>query len=271
MPLHRFFHLLKIMTSSDSIHSHESKEMSMSSNEDVGRIHTTGDNKEFVVIGRKKYLRSELMEAFGGTLNPGLSPPPTHNFANPGPLGLCGFALTTFVLSMFNAEAMGVTVPNAVLGLTAFYGGVVQFLAGVWEMMVGNTFGATAFCSYGAFWLSYMALNLETFGIAAAYGDDVDQFHNGVGFFLLGWGIFTFMLLLCLPKSTVGMFSLFFCLMLTFFLLAAADLTGSNPTKRAGGVVGVITAFLGFYNALAGVATRQNSYFIVKPLPLTRL
>ncbi|EGV66756.1 hypothetical protein CANTEDRAFT_112154 [Yamadazyma tenuis ATCC 10573] len=242
----------------------------MSSNEDVGRIHTTGENNQFIIIGHRKYLRSELMEAFGGTLNPGLSPPPTHGFANPSPLGLTSFALTTFVLSMYNARAMGITHTNAVVGLTAFYGGAVQFLAGVWEIMVGNTFGGTAFCSYGAFWLSYMAINIEGFGIAAAYGDDSEQLGNAVGFFLLGWGLFTAMLVLCTMKSTVGLFSLFFTLTLTFLLLAGGEFTGKVGVTRAGGVVGVITAMLGFYNGFAGTANHQNSYFVPHPMPLTR-
>lgn len=258
-----------------SIHSQASgsKDLSVSSNENeqgIGKIHTTGDNEEYVILGNKKYLRHELMQAFGGTLNPGLSPPPSHNFANPGPLGLCAFALTTFVLSMYNAQAMGVTTPNVVVGLTAFYGGAVQLFAGLWEIMVGNTFGGTALSSYGGFWLSYMAINIESFGIVAAYGDDTEQFHNAVAFFLLGWAIFTFMLTLCTMKSTVAFCALFSCLTLTFILLAAGDFSGKVGVTRAGGVVGVITAFLGFYNAFAGVANSQNSYFVPKPLHLTR-
>lgn len=261
--------------SSASIHSQASgsKDLSLSSNENdtgFGKIHTTGDNEEYVVIGNKKYLKHELMQAFGGSLNPGLSLPPTHNFANPGPLGLCAFALTTFVLSMYNARAMGVTTPNVVVGLTAFYGGLVQLLAGVWEIMVGNTFGGTALTSYGGFWLSYMAINIESFGIAAAYGDDTEQFHNAVGFFLLGWAIFTFMLTLCTMKSTVAFCGLFSFLTMTFILLAAGDFSGRVGVTRAGGVFGIITAFFGFYNAFAGVANSSNSYFVPKAIQLTR-
>jgi len=76
------------------------------------------------------------------------------SIANPAPMGLAGFALTTFVLSMHNAGAgVDVTAPNGVvLGLALFYGGIVQFAAGMWEMRTGNTFGAVAFASYGGFW-----------------------------------------------------------------------------------------------------------------------
>ncbi|EDK38382.1 hypothetical protein PGUG_02480 [Meyerozyma guilliermondii ATCC 6260] len=254
------------MTSSnDSVHSKDT-----SSIEEVGGIRTAGDGDEFVIIGKQKFYKHELMNAFGGTLNPGLAPYPANKFANPAPLGLSAFSLTTFVLSMYNARAMGISVPNVVVGLAAFYGGAVQFLAGVWELAVGNTFGGTALTSYGAFWLSFAAINVENFGIAAAYGDDVTQFHNAVGFYLIAWGIFTFMLWLCTIKSTLAFTSLFFLLFLTFILLGAGDLTGKLGVTRAGGVMGVITAFVGFYNAFAGVATKQNSYFVANPIPLAR-
>lgn len=254
----------------NSIQSQGSKEVSVSSNEEVGKITTTGNNNEYVLIGNKKYLKHELMQAFGGTLNPGLAPPPKWEIANPSPLGLAAFGLTTFVLSMYNAQAMGITTPNVVVGLAAFYGGGIQLLAGVWEFFVGNTFGATALSSYGAFWMSYAAINVEAFGIAKAYGDDEVQFHNAIGFFLLAWGLFTFMLTLCTLKSTVPFCALFTMLTLTFFLLAAGDMTGKTSVVRAGGVTGVITGLLGFYNAFAGTANRTNSYLVPHPLPLTR-
>ncbi|CAK7902569.1 accumulation of dyads protein 2 [[Candida] anglica] len=233
-------------------------------------IQHAGEGNEFVVIGNQKFYRHELMQAFGGTLNPGLAPPPVHQFANPSPLGLSAFALTTFVLSMYNAQAMGIETPNMVVGLAAFYGGAVQFLAGVWEMVVGNTFAATALSSYGAFWLSYAAINVKAFGIAAAYGADKAQMKQAVAFFLLAWALFTFMLFLCTMKSTVAFAALFGCLTLTFILLAAGDFSGEIKVTRAGGVVGVITAFLGFYNAFAGTANSTNSYFTAYPIQLTK-
>src|SRR5581483_2842634 len=105
--------------------------------------------------------------------------------ANPAPLGLAAFALTTFVLSASNAGwfAGGTTV---VLGLAFFYGGLAQLLAGMWEFRAGNTFGAAAFASYGAFWLAF------------AWTVQNKEIPNGtaLGFFLLGWGIFTFLWLL---------------------------------------------------------------------------
>ena len=82
---------------------------------------------------------------------------PQPQIADPGPLGLAGFAMTTFVLSVFNANMISDTVSAAVLPLALFYGGLAQLLAGMWEFRKGNTFGAVAFTSYGAFWLSFAA------------------------------------------------------------------------------------------------------------------
>lgn len=235
----------------------------------VSRVHTSGDADEFVTIGDKKYYRHELMLAFGGTLTAGLSPYPKHQIANPSPLGLCGFALTTFCLSMYNAQAMGIKVPNVVVGLACFYGGFAQFCAGIWEGITGNTFAMCALTSYGAFWLSYAAIQVKAFGIAEAY-EGTDQLGNALGFFLLAWAIFTFMLLLCTLKSTVMFFSLFFLLGMTFVLLAGGEFSGHVGVTRAGGVFGVITAFIAFYNAFAGVATPYNSYFTAYPIPLPK-
>ena len=182
------------------------------------------------------------MAAFGGTLNPGVSTYPTSHM-NPAPIGLCGFSLTCFVLSLFNARAMGITIPNGAVSLSCFYGGVVQLLAGLFEFVTGNTFAFTVLVSYGAFWISYATLFIELFGIAAAY-KDTDQFDNAVSFFLLGWVIFTLIVLLNTMKSTLAFFSLFLFLELTFILLACGSFTGKVGVTRGGGVIGFITAII---------------------------
>ena len=235
----------------------------------LSRIYTSGANNEYIYIGRQKFLRDELYEAFGGTLQPGLAPAASHKFANPAPLGLSAFALTTFVLSMVNARAQGMTTPNVVVGLAFFYGGLVQLIAGIWEIALENTFGGTALCSYGGFWLSFAAIHIPWFGILDAYKDlENDDLKNMLGFFLLGWTIFTFGLTLCTLKSTVMFFALFFLLFITFLLLTIGEFTGRVPVTRAGGVIGVVVAFIAWYNAYAGVATRQNSYLLAKAINL---
>lgn len=252
---------------SPSSNSHDNNTVAQDHETPVDKVYTSGDNNEYIMIGRNKVLRSELWTAFGGDLQPGLHGPPVRRFANPAPLGLCGFALTTFVLSMCNAHAMGVKTPNIVVGLAFFYGGLVQLLAGMWEIALENTFGGTALSSYGGFWLSFGAIYVDWFGIASAYDDPV-EFRNAVAFYLLGWTIFTFILVLCTMKSTVAFFSLFFFLEITFLLLTIGEFAGKAGVSRAGGVFGVITAFIAWYNAFAGIATKENSYITLKGYPL---
>lgn len=253
----------------ESISSNTSKDLTL---EDLplGKVQLSGSSNEFIIFGKKKYYKHELMKAFGGDLNPGLAPPPLYGFANPVPLGLSAFSFTTFVLSMYNANVKGVHVPNVFIGPACFYGGAIQLLAGIWDLILGNTFGATALCSYGGFWLSFLTLNIKSFGIVDAYEGYPDQFRNATGFFLLGWCLFTFMLVLCTTKSTVAFFSLFFSLFLTFLLLSIGEFIDNANVIRGGGAMGIITAFIGWYNAFVGAATRQNSYVVPKVIPLPK-
>lgn len=226
---------------------------------------------DYIQFGNEKYRRDELVEAFGGTMNPGLGPPPKHNLANPAPLGLSGFALTTFLLSLINVQARGVTIPNIVVGLAFFYGGAAQLVAGMFEIAAGNTFGGVALSSYAGFWGGWAALYVDSFGIASAY-DDEREFTNAVGIFLVGWFIFTFFLMLMTLKSTVAFFSIFFFLSITFLLLAIAEFKADGvAVQKAGGVFGLLTAFAAWYNAYAGIANSQNSYITVKAIHLPDL
>ncbi|WPK23274.1 hypothetical protein PUMCH_000509 [Australozyma saopauloensis] len=228
-------------------------------------------DEDYIQFGNEKYLKSDLMTAFGGTLNPGLAPPPKNDLANPAPLGLSAFALTTFVLSLINAEVRGVKIPNVVVGLAFFYGGAAQFVAGMFELAVANTFGGVALSSYAAFWCAWGAIQVDSFGIVSAYGDDKTELRYALGIFLVGWFIFTFFMCVMTLKSTVGFFLLFFCLSITFLLLAISEFKGSVPVKKAGGIFGIITAFLAWYNAYAGIANSQNTYLTVKAIPLPNL
>lgn len=211
------------------------------------------------------------LAAFGGEFQPGLYRAPNRKFGNPAPLGLSAFALTTFVLSLINVGTLDIGEPNLVVALAYGYGGLVQLLAGMWEFAVGNTFGATALSSYGGFWLSFaIILTPGGFGIVSALEKEgVAPFHNSFGLYLMGWFIFTFLLLLCTLRSTVAFFTLFFTLDIAFLLLGVGYL---NPTAtgapnenciKAGGYFGLFAAFLAWYNALAGIADSSNSFFVI--------
>ncbi|KAF9435581.1 hypothetical protein BGZ76_005955 [Entomortierella beljakovae] len=201
---------------------------------------------------------------------------PATPIANPGPLGLSAFALTTFILSLFN---MGAGVPSGgpvqvVTGHAVFYGGITQILAGMWEFKVGNNFGATAFTSYGAFWLSYAAILIPGFGIVPAYASAPPHtLDNALGIMLFSWGIFTFMLWIATLRSTMTLSSMFFILTITFFFLSSAHLAhlaAGNIVTKIGGGLGVVTAFLAWYNAAAGLYHPSNTFVQLPTGPLSQ-
>jgi succinate-acetate transporter protein len=171
--------------------------------------------------------------------------------ANPGPLGLCGFALTTFFLSAVNAGLLtGKGDVFVVIGLAVFYGGIAQFAAGMWEFRSGNTFGATAFTSYGAFWLSFAALLLPGFGAAIGVASN-----TAVGYYLVGWTIFTAIMMFGSFRTNVATAAVFVLLFVTFLLLAIGGLAGANGANitKIGGWVGIATAIVAWYTALSGI------------------
>src|SRR6266480_5853413 len=152
--------------------------------------------------------------------------------ADPGPLGLGAFALTTFVLSMFNADLVSVRGLPVVFGLTLAYGGLAQLLAGMWEFRTGNTFGAVAFSSFGAFWISFWAF--VTF-----FEDKVPKSHLGstVGLYLIAWGIFTAYMFIASLRTTAAISLVFLLLAATFFLLGAGQANDSKDVIHLGGYV----------------------------------
>ncbi|MGZ3603303.1 MAG: acetate uptake transporter [Ktedonobacterales bacterium] len=184
--------------------------------------------------------------------------------ANPAPLGLSAFALTTFVLSAANAGFL----PNksdalVVVGLALFYGGLVQLLAGMWEFRGGNTFGATAFSSYGGFWLAFGTLLLPIFGGKSA----VDLVSGtAVGYFLFGWAIFTAIMLAAAVRTTGATTLVFALLFLTFLVLAIGAVSGNITITRIGGYLGILTALAAWYDAMAGVLASVSDGKIALPV-----
>jgi uncharacterized protein len=191
---------------------------------------------------------------------------PAAATANPAPLGLSGFALTTFVLSAINAGWFPAGATNVVVGLALFYGGVAQLLAGMWEFRAGNTFGATAFSSFGAFWLSFAMIFIPGTGILDALTKS-NTLHPALGIYLLAWAIFTFLMFLGTFRITTALMVLFGSLTLTFLFLALGELMGSSGFALIGGYLGVITALVAWYIALAGVLSAHNGIFSLPVWP----
>lgn len=165
-------------------------------------------------------------------------------FSNPAPLGLAGFALTTWLLSMINTGWFTGDAMNMVLAVAMAYGGTAQIIAGIMELPRGNTFGTTAFISYGAFWWSFALFVLFLHDkVPGAF----------VGWYLFMWGVFTFYMWLGTLRAARALQLIFLALWITFFLLAAGEWTGMASLHTAGGYVGLLTALLAFYLSAAEI------------------
>ena len=167
--------------------------------------------------------------------------------ADPGPLGLAGFAMTTFCLSSANAGIWKGAGVAAALSLAFFYGGIAQLLAGMWEFLRKNTFGALAFSSYGAFWLALYALvNWQK-----AFGAN-----GSTGIFLLAWTIFTLYMTVAANKTTGAILAVFVLLSITFIFLTIGNwgaVDAHTSMVKIGGYTGLATAAAAWYASAAGV------------------
>jgi succinate-acetate transporter protein len=194
--------------------------------------------------------------------------------ADPGPLGLTAFATTTFVLSMINTGLVGggvATASGIVIGLALAYGGIAQFAAGLWEFRTGNTFGATAFCSFGAFWISfYILLHVGASAIPKT------ELFSAVGLYLWAWGIFTAYMFVASLRTTGAVALVFLLLAITFIVLGignsalAGTLSVTNGTIKLGGYLGLATAIVAWYASFAGVINSTFGRTVAPVFPLNR-
>jgi succinate-acetate transporter protein len=181
--------------------------------------------------------------------------------ANPAPLGLAAFGVTTVVLCSIHAGILPPEATAAVVPLAFSFGGLAQLIVGLLEFKNGNTFGTVAFTAYGAFWLWYSTL-LWTVGAGWLKPPPA----AGVGTVLLMWGVFTFYMWICTFKANKGLFSTFLFLWVTFFLLAGGDF-GWKAGKTLGGVVGLVTGLVALYVSFAEVL---NATLNREAIPLGR-
>lgn len=167
--------------------------------------------------------------------------------ANPAPLGLLGFGMTTVLLNLCNAGFYELN--SMVLAMGIFYGGVAQIIAGAMEWKKNNTFGTTAFTSYGLFWLTFVGLVLLPKTGAIAGPDD-----NAKAFYLACWGIFTGVMFIGTLRLNRALQFVFLSLTILFFLLAYGDYFGAGPGfKHFAGYEGIICGLSAMYTGLAQV------------------
>jgi hypothetical protein len=178
--------------------------------------------------------------------------------ANPAPLGLMAFGMTTVLLNIHNAGFFPIN--SMILTMGVFYGGLAQVLAGFMEWKKGNTFGTTAFTSYGFFWLSLVGLLIfPKFGIA----DTTSSF--AMGLYLSFWGLFTFALFIGTLKLSRSLQIVFSTLTVLFILLAVSDFTGSVLIRTIAGYEGIVCGVSAMYTSLALVL---NEVYKKKILPV---
>lgn len=180
-----------------------------------------------------------------------------HTIANPAPLGLLGFGMTTLLLNIHNAGIMPLSIVIVAMGFAL--GGAAQIIAGIMEFKKNNVFGATAFTAYGFFWWSLIMIWTNPFA-SMAKADDLSM-----GFYLLVWGIFTAAMFVGTLKHDRSLQVVFFTLTLLFFLLAIGDFASSATIKAIAGWVGIVCGSSAIYASLAQVI---NGEYGRKVLPL---
>jgi succinate-acetate transporter protein len=170
----------------------------------------------------------------------------SEKLANPAPLGLAGFGITTLLLNVVNAEIISKDAIGMVLPVGLFYGGLAQFMAGMWEAKKNNTFGFTAFSSYGAFWMAFAVME-----ILMINGALEPVSHEGLTVFLVAWGIFTTYMFIGTIRISVALMVVFAGLAILFYLLAWGQ--HNADVHKFAGYEGLFTAGAALYASAAGV------------------
>jgi succinate-acetate transporter protein len=184
--------------------------------------------------------------------------------ADPAGLGLTAFAATTFFLSAVNAGWIKASAIGVVFGLALFYGGIAQLLAGMWEFAKGNSFGAVAFSTYGAFWLSFWYLQTHT-DLSKATPKETE---HAIGLYLLIWALITAYLMIAALRVNTVVLAVFVLLTLTFIALGIGEWTGKAPgvgLSKVGGYLGLITAIVAWYGSFA-IVTNFTFKKVVLPV-----
>ncbi|MDD1729983.1 MAG: acetate uptake transporter [Methanospirillum sp.] len=182
--------------------------------------------------------------------------------ANPAPLGLLGFGMTTVLLNLHNAGFF--TLGSMILAMGIAYGGAAQVIAGIMEWKKNNTFGATAFTSYGLFWISLvLILILPKMGLADGTGGN-----TAMASYLAMWGLFTAFMFVGTLRANRALQFIFGSLAILFFLLALGDITGIEAITRIAGYEGIICGFSAVYTALAQVINEVHERTILPIWPV---
>ncbi|KAK4052951.1 hypothetical protein OIO90_004075 [Microbotryomycetes sp. JL221] len=193
-----------------------------------------------------------------------------RKFGNPAPLGLTSFGAGFFLVSAITLHAQGVTIPNVAIPVLLFYGGIFQSLVGMWEMAIGNTYGATVFASYGAFNLTYAGLYLPALGVAQAYllpdGTLDPQFNQAIGLYLIMWMMVTIVFIIGSLRSSVAVLTTLVFTALAFLTLAINSFSPSDSARIAGGSLGMLASLCSSPSSLIELMGEDHTTQIFNPI-----
>ncbi|AQZ16663.1 ATO3 (YDR384C) [Zygosaccharomyces parabailii] len=236
-------------------------------------VHAITPQGDYFSMGGHVYRRKDLANIVAGDLDSEVyktRPSGTSGvqLANPVPLGLASFSFSCLTLSLVNARVRGVTEPKLLAAAFLFFGGAIELFAGLLCFVIGDTYSMTVFSSFGGFWICWGCLNIDQFHVATAYADDAVMKQNVQGFFLAGWVVFTFLVMVCSMKSTWGLFLLLFFLDLTFLHLCIGSFINNVHVMMAGGYFGILSSCCGWYSLYCAIADPNYTYVPMRAYPM---
>lgn len=213
--------------------------------------------------------KREFTQAFGGTfeIGPREKTRELAEYGNPVPAGLGAFSASAISLGLVQMHAREVHFANTLLGAFLTTSGLVEIIVGILCFIIGNTWACCTFLMFGGFWSSYAFVLMDVGGISESY-PTTHEYGQSVAIFFLPWALFAFFLWICTFKSTVALSLLMFLIWFFVFLFTIAQFISSVNLFKAGGFFAIFAGCVGFYNMLAGLVDKSNSYFSIKPFPL---
>jgi len=243
----------------------------------VSEIQPFGPDSRYVKVGDQVFDRAQFVEAFGlHGGGPGDEWRSHHHsyyrerkIVGPAAVGFAGCGISLFLLSLVLAHARHATDFSIIIGMAFFVGGVLEIFAGIGEFIIQREIHeAVILSALGGFWMGFAAISVPSFGIIAAYGDNVSELDNVIGFYFISWFVLVFALTLLTFKSTVSYIVWFFTLDMLLLLVAIGYWTGNVGCLKAAGWFGFVSAFAAFYLAIVRIASAENSYIPFPSLTL---
>lgn len=234
-------------------------------------VHTITQQGDFFEMGGHRYRKQDLSNILAGDLDNAMyktRPKSGVQLGNPVPLGLASFSFCSLVLSLVNARVRGVTEMKLLVPAFLFFGGAIELFAGLLCFVIGDTYSMTVFSSFGGFWISWGCINTDQFHVASTYKDDATMMANAQGYFLAGWVVFTFLVMVCAMKSTWGLFLLLFFLDLAFLHLCIGSFINNEHVLMAGGYFGILSSVSGWYSLYCAIADPAYTYAPLRAYPM---